>query len=437
MPKDEIDINEVKTAIVDVQTAFSEFKNTLDVQMKEQMQKHFDPLLDEKLGKIEEEMGKKQEAIDKLYAQNRRKNVFLDGKPVDMDELDAKALDWAQLNAKRQGTQINEYNNENMDEYKSAFNRYLRKDDRVITADEQKALSVGSDPDGGYMVHPDMAGRVVSRIFETSPIRNYASVQVISTDALEGDYDTDEASSGWVGETAGRPETATPQTDVWRIPVHEQYAMPKATQKLLDDASVDMEAWLARKVADKMSREENTAFVNGNGTNKPRGILTYPNVASPGDYEIGAIEQFKTGVNGGFAVAPNGGDVLIDMVYGLKTQYRANGIWFMNRGTTGEVRKLKDGDGNYLWQPSAQAGEPATLMGYGAVNFEDMPAISTGSLSMGFGDIAAAYQIVDRMGFRVLRDPYTAKPFVLFYTTKRVGGDVLDFDAIRLLDFSA
>ena len=437
MPKDELDLTAVSEAVAEVKRGFEQFKDAHKEEIKETARGIFDPLLAEKMEKINADLAEKQEAIDKLYASSRRKTIFLDGKQVDEEELNAKSYQWARLNARRNGTDIAEYTHEDEKKYKAAFDRYLRKDDKILSADETKALSVGSDPDGGYVVYPDMGGRVVRRMFETSPVRAYASTQVISTDALEGIHDVDEASSGWVSETGSRSETGTPQLDVWRIPVHEQYAEPRATQKLLDDAAIDMESWLAGKVADVMARTENTAFVSGNGVGKPRGFLDYGDRTAIETYQLGAIGQYATGVSGGFAADPNGGDVFLDAIYGMKPQYRANGAFAMNRLTVAAVRKLRDGDANYLWQPSAQAGEPSRLMGYPIAEFEDMPAIAASSLSIAFADWSAAYQIVDRQGIRVLRDPFTAKPYVKFYTTKRVGGDVIDFDAIRLIAFNA
>jgi HK97 family phage major capsid protein len=236
-----------------------------------------------------------------------------------------------------------------------------------------------------------------------------------------------------VGETGARSATTTPQFGQWRIPVHELSAMPKATQKLLDDASIDIEAWLANKVADRFARAEATAFVTGDGTNKPRGFLTY----ASGTTLPGTLERFDTGVNGAFAAAPSGGDVLISALYGLKAQYRANATWFMNRTTLTLLRKLKDSNGAYLWAPGIGVGQPSTVLGYPLASFEDMPDPATDSLSIAVGDMAAAYQIVERTGIRVLRDPFTAKPHVLFYTTKRVGGDVVNFEALKLIEFTA
>lgn len=431
---DEFDPKELKGAVADVGKAFEEFKKTNDERLAQiEAKGAADPVTKEKLAKIEETMTKSQERLDAYeLSQKRQARVVTDpdGNSVD---LDAKALKWAQGIAKKRGTTVQEFGADEMDAYKAAFESYIRGDERKMNAEEFKALSVGSDPDGGYTVHPDMSGRVVKKVFETSPMRAYASIQSISTDALEGVFDLDEAASGWVGETDARPETDTPQIGVWRIPVHELYANPSATQKILDDSEINIEQWLAMKVSEKFARDESTAFTTGDGVAKPRGFLTYGN----GTTIPGQIEQFKTGVNGDFAAAPDGGDALIDMIYGLKMPYRNNGTWFMNRTTTGLARKLKDSDGAYLWQPGIQAGQPATLLGYPVASFEDMPDPATGSLSIAFGDMRETYQIVDRIGLRTLRDPYSNKPFVQFYTTKRVGGDVVNFESLKLLDFSA
>ncbi len=286
------------------------------------------------------------------------------------------------------------------------------------------SLSVISDADGGYLVPADMSGRIIEKIYETSPIRGVAAQQTISSDALEGMYDTDEAGAEWVSETGTRNQTNTPQLGVWRIPVWELSAKPQATQKLLDDAKIDIEAWLARKVADKFSRTENTAFVSGSGVGKPRGFLDYTRATGQGVNSTQTVQKVKSGTNG-VVVA----DQLMATVYGLKQGYRVRAQWAMNRGLIGAVRVLKDSYGQYLWQPGLQFGEPARLLGYAVQEFNDMPDAATGSASIAFADWSEFYTIVDRMGLRVLRDPFTANPYVKFITTKRVGGAVSNFEA--------
>ena len=424
---------EIKKAVGAVEAlhaGFEEFKKANDERLAQIEKKgSADVVTEAKLQKIEADLEKAQKIADEAVLASKRQSRIVTDERGEVVDLDRKAQEWASMNARRRGAVAGSFGAADMDGYKAAFDTFLRKGEEVMGPDERKALSVGTDPDGGYVVNPDLSGRIVMKVFETSPMRAYASIQVISSDALEGLFDLNEASSGWVGETDSRPETNTPQLGKWRIPAHELYAKPKATQKLLDDASINMEAWLASKVSEKFARDEANAFVVGNGVNKPRGFLTY----SSGTTLPGTIEQFPTGASGALAAAPDGGDALINALYGLKQQYRANATWFMNRATTRLVRKAKDSDGAYIWSPGIQAGQPATLLGYPVAAFEDMPDPASNSLSIAVGDMREAYQIVDRLGIRTLRDPYSAKPYVEFYTTKRVGGDVVNFEAIKLV----
>lgn len=325
--------------------------------------------------------------------------------------------------------------------YAKALEAYFRrKVDNDLTPEIHAALSVGSDPAGGYWVLPDTSGAIAKFVYETSPMRQYASVQAIGTDRLIGfnDLGEDSSAAGWVGENASRPETDTPEIGKWEIPVHEQYANPKASKSVLDDASVDIGAWLEGKVAARLARREATAFVSGNGVSKPRGFLDYASASAPGSTPTTwkRVEYTKTGVNGGFhATLP--GDVFITAIGLLKTPYLQGAIWAMNRTTKAAARKIKDGQGNYLMLPDFREGFKEVLLGMPVAGFEDMPAIATGSDSIALANFKEGYQIVDRQGIQVLRDPYTAKPFVHFYTTRRVGGDVVNFEAIKLIRFAA
>ncbi len=428
------EIKKAVGAVEQINIAFEEFKKANDERLAQiEAKGSADVVTEAKLQKIEADLEKAQKIADEAALAAKRQSRVVTDEHGNVLDLDRKAQEWASMNARRRGAVVGSFGAADMDAYKAAFDTFMRKGEEVMGPDERKALSVGTDPDGGYVVNPDLSGRIVMKVFETSPMRAYASIQVISTDALEGLYDLNEASSGWVGETESRAETNTPQIGKWRIPAHELYAKPKATQKLLDDASINMEAWLASKVSEKFARDEANAFVVGNGVNKPRGFLTY----GAGTTLPGTIEQFPTGASGALASAPDGGDALINALYGLKQQYRANATWFMNRATTKLVRKAKDTDGAYLWSPGIQAGQPATLLGYPVAAFEDMPDPAASSLSIAVGDMREAYQIVDRLGIRTLRDPYSAKPYVEFYTTKRVGGDVVNFEALKLIRLGA
>jgi len=262
-----------------------------------------------------------------------------------------------------------------------------------------------------------------------------ANIVTIGTDRLEGTRDLDEVTTGWVGETEERSETDSPQIGQYVIPVHEQYAEPRATQRLLDDAMFDVDEWLAGKIADKFARMENTAFINGDGEGKPKGFLTYDG-GTPDTQNFSVIERVLSGAAGDFA-ASDPGDALINLVYSLKAVYRGGAVFMMKRATLAEVRKLKDGDGNYLYHPDFQGGTGGMLLGFPVIEAEDMPEMAADSLSIAFGNFHAGYQIVDRQGLHILRDNLTAKPFVKFYTTKRVGGDVVNFEAIKLMKFAA
>ncbi len=322
--------------------------------------------------------------------------------------------------------------------HKAAFNGFLRRGvDAGLPDLEKKALSVGNDPDGGYLVPADSTGRIVRRIFDGATIRRIASVVEISTDAVEGLRDSDDIGAGWAAEAEDRTETTSAQFGKYRIPAFEMYAEPRATQQMLDDANLDVEAWLSNKLADRFSRLENAAFVVGDGAAQPRGFLSYPTSATAdATRPWGTLEHLGTGVSGDFA-ATSPADVLLDLVSALKPGYLANAGWVTRRAVVARIRKFKESTTNaYLWQPGLQQGHPATLLGFPVTLAEDMPALGAGSLSLGFGDFREGYQIVDRIGVRTLRDPFTAKPFVKFYTTKRVGGAVVNFDAIKLLRFA-
>lgn len=320
----------------------------------------------------------------------------------------------------------------NVDEYKAyqaAFGRGLRQEVYNLTPDEQKAMLVGSDPDGGFLVPTQTSARIIDRVYETSPIDALATHETVSTDALEIAIDTDEAGAGWVGETEGRSETSTPQVGVQRIPVHEIYAKPKVTQQLLEDAGVDVEAWLGRKVSEKFARMRASAFVVGNGIKKPRGILTYP----AGSAGLRAtIAQIASGDANSLTA-----DGLVRLMFSLKDRYLANANWLMKRGSVASVMLFKDSQGQYIWRPGLQEGQPSMLLGHSIQRADDMPVVAAGALPVAFGDFRAGYTVVDRLGIRVLRDPYSSKPFVEFYTRARVGGDVVDFEAFALQVVSA
>ena len=320
-------------------------------------------------------------------------------------------------------------------EHKVAFEAYVRSGESTnLRALESKALSVGSNPDGGFVVPPEIEKQIGERLFAISPIRSLSSQRTISSNVYKKPMMTAGPGTGWVGETDSRPQTSTPTLDELSFPAMELYAMPAATQTLLEDAAVNIDEWLAGEVERVFAAQEGAAFVTGDGNNKPKGFLSYATVAN-GSWSWGNIGYIASGVAGAFP-ATNQSNVLIDLIYAVRAGYRQNAVFVMNRKTQSVIRKFKDTTGNYLWQPPVTPGSHASLMGFPLFDVEDMPDISAGSLSVAFGDFGRGYLVVDRAGVTVLRDPYTAKPYVLFYTTKRVGGGVQDFDAIKVMKFS-
>jgi HK97 family phage major capsid protein len=418
---------------------WEEFKSENERQLAEIKKGINDPLREEKLQKLSariDELQEQKDRIEKLL--NRPALGGSDPKVADI-EAETKSFNNYRKSFANSGQQVAQVSVEDYVAYKSAYWNMVRKGNpNLLAPEEQKALVAGSDSDGGYLMPTPTVGRVVQRVFELSPIRAIAGAITISADALEGLYDNDEASDGWVGETGARTETNTPQVGKYRIETMEQYAAPKATQKLLDDAAVDVEAWLVGKVANRFARREAVAFISGDGVAKPRGFTTYTTVeTADGTRTWGQLEDVKTGANGDFA-ATNPADVLFDLIQAFKTAHLQNANWVTLRTVIAKIRKFKEATTNaYMWQPGLQRGQPAELLGYPIVIAQDMPALATGSLSLALGDFREGYQIVDRVGIRTLRDPFTNKPYVIFYSTRRVGGGVLNFDAIKFIKFSA
>ncbi len=319
-------------------------------------------------------------------------------------------------------------------EHKAAFRSYMRTGEAAgLKGMEEKALSAGSGPDGGYLVPVPAEREILKRMANISPIRAIASVREISTATFKKAFCPVGPASGWVAETDARPQTNSQQIADLTFPAMELYAMPAATQTLLDDAVVDIEQWIAEEVDVVFAEQEGAAFINGNGVGKPTGLLGYTKSTVAG-WGWGKTAYVPTGVAGGFAAA-NPSDVLVDLVYTLRSSYRQNAKFLMNRKTQAMIRKFKASTGEYLWAPPATLGAPATLMNFPVVEAEDMPDVGVDSFSVACADFSRCYLIVDRVGIRVLRDPYSSKPYVLFYTTKRVGGGIQDFDAIKLLKF--
>jgi HK97 family phage major capsid protein len=322
--------------------------------------------------------------------------------------------------------------------YATGWDKFFRRgvDNGLSDLAVKAAMSTDSDPDGGYMV-PDQIETTIDRVLaKVSAMRRLARVLPVSGMIYRKLVNQGGAGSGWVGEKQSRPQTNTPQLAALEFPTMELYANPAATQAFLDDGIVDVGQWLADEVNIAFSEQEGAAFISGNGVGKPRGILSYDTIADA-NYTWGKLGFVTTGVAADISDSThNGVDALIDLVYALKQGYRQNASFIMNRKLQGAVRKLKDSNGDYIWQAGAQADQPAALLGYPVADDDNMSDVGGNAYPVAFGDFQRGYLIVDRKGIRVLRDPYTAKPYVLFYTTKRVGGGVQNFEAIKLLKCS-
>lgn len=312
---------------------------------------------------------------------------------------------------------------------------YLRKG--VESGVELKAMAGTTDSAGGYAVPEELDSQIGRLLTSISPIRAIANVVRVGSSGYRKLVTAGGTPSGWVSETAGRPETATPTFIEVAPPFGELYANPAASQAMLDDAAFDVEAWLAQEIATEFARAEGSAFVNGNGVNRPKGFLAGPTSAQgDGSRPFGTLQVLTTGTSGAFP-SSHPGDKLIDLVQTLRPPYRQGAAFVMNSSTASIIRKFKTSTGGFLWQPSLVAGQPDTLLGYPVVEAEDMPDVAADSLSVAFGNFRAGYLIAERTETQILRDPYTNKPFVHFYATKRIGGQVANSEAIKLLKFAA
>ena len=378
---------EARDVVREMMAAFEAFKGANDVRLDEIEKKAAaDVLLEEKVARIDQAVAAAQARLDRVTSLERRRAIG--GEPA--EPVSAP-------------------------EAKAAWDGYLKTGQSGGL--EVKAGLSGGATSGGYVAPYETERAIERRLMAASPMREIATVRTVAAGVFRKPVSTAGVACGWVAETAARPET------------------DPATLALLDDAMVDLDEWLAAEVEDAFAAQETQAFVGGDGTNKPKGFLAYPTTADAGQ-TWGQIGYVASGAAGGFAAA-NPADRLIDLIYAPKAQYRPNGRFVMNRKTVSAVRKFKDADGNYIWQPATRLGETASLLGYPITEIETMPDVAANSLSIAFGDFQRGYLIVDRSGVRVLRDPFTAKPYVLFYTTKRVGGGVQNFDAIKVMKFAA
>ncbi|ABM27888.1 phage major capsid protein [Nitratidesulfovibrio vulgaris] len=397
-----------------------------------------------------EQQGKAFEDFKK--ANDARLNAMAEGKAVSeleskVDkagaELDrvAKTLDELAKKANRPSTGNDEQAQIDA-EHKTAWERWARKgDDHGLADIEAKSISVGTPADGGYALPIEQDRTILRLLREQSPMRQVCRVLTIGTEDYRKLVNLGGTGSGWVGEKAARPETGTPTLAEIKPFMGEVYANPAVTQKALDDLFFNVEAELSADIVTEFAEQEGSAFLSGDGTNKPKGLLAYPQAATAdGTRAFGTLQFLITGVAGGFkspSTTVHPADDLVDLIYALKKGHRAGATFMMNGKTLSTLRKWKDAEGNYIWQPGIQAGQPSVLLGYSVTENEDMPDVGAGAIPIAFGNFQRAYWIIDRIGIRSLRDPFTNKPYVHFYTTKRVGGMLVDSEAVKLLKLAA
>lgn len=389
-------------------TTFAAFRDENDQRLRDiEQRKSADVVTTEKVDRISEALDRQKRAIDEFVLKRARPALGRDGQNGVADL-----------------------------EHKEAFESYMRSgEEQKLRTIEIKDMSYGSNVDGGYVVPQTIEAEIGRRLAEISPIRAIASVRQVSGPTLRKPFTVTGPVASWAAETGSRTKTDSPVLDQLQFPTAELYAMPAATPSLLEDAVVNLDQWIVSEVETAFAEKEEDAFINGSGTNQPKGFLAYDQ-EDDSTRSWGEIGTLDTGEDGAFA-ATSPADKLLDLIYALKAGYRQNAHWVMNRKTQAMIRKMKDSEGNYLWQPPTSAGARAMLLGFPLVEAEDMPDVSAGATPIAFGDFKRGYLIVDRAGVRVLRDPYSAKPYVLFYTTKRVGGGIQDFDAIKLLKFGS
>ncbi|WP_332653442.1 phage major capsid protein [Brevundimonas sp.] len=405
---------EARAAMHEMMAAFEAFKGANDARLDEIERKaSADTLLEEKVARIDQAVSSAQARLDRVVSERRRPEL---GQTPSVPAVGRATSP----------------NGGGLEE-KSAFDGYL-KTGQSVGLELKAGLSTASNS-AGYVVPEQTERAIERRLMAGSPMREIASVRTVGAGVFRKPVSTAGLAAGWVAETAARPETDPATLALLEFPSADLYASPAATQSLLDDALIDLDEWLASEVEDAFAAQETTAFVTGDGVNKPKGFLSYDIVAESA-HEWGKIGYVASGAAGAFAPS-SPTDRLIDLVYAPKARYRPNGRFVMNRKTVSAVRKFKDSDGAYIWQPAQRPGETASLLGYAVTEIETMPDVGADAAAIAFGDFQRGYLIVDRAGVRVLRDPYSAKPYVLFYTTKRVGGGVQNFDAIKVMKFAA
>lgn len=403
------DATQLPAALAELNTAFAAFKDEHTKELADIKKGLGDVVQSEKVERINADIGNLTSVVDDIKASITALQVGGSGENVSPDVA----------------------------AHAEAFGKWFRKGEEPSAGlrdlEVKAKLNTGSDPDGGYLIPQEMDATIARVLGTVSVMRQIARVQPVSTDEYKMLVNMGGAGSGWVGEESARAETSTPTLRELKIVSGEIYANPAITQRSLDDSAIDIAAWLSAEVATTFAEQEGAAFISGNGVNKPRGLLSYDTVANA-SYVWGKLGFVVTGAAADFA-SSNPADAIISLYYGLKAGYRNGASFLTSDAVVGSIRKFKDGQGNYLWSPPT-ADMPGAILGKPVYTDDNMPALAANAFPLAFGDFSRGYMITDRFGTRVLRDPYTNKPNVMFYTTKRVGGGVTNFEAIKLLKCS-
>ena len=405
-----MDMTELKDILQKQGEAFEQFKQANDAMIKAKADGKSVEAFEAKLSKINDDLGKIADL--KAAVQELEKKMNRPGATIEADPIKA--------------------------EHKQAFGRFLRKGiDDGLGELQAKAYNITTDADGGFAVPEELDRSILELMRDVSPMRQVCNVIQVGSSEYKKLVNKGGTSGGWVDEDDARPATNSSQMATLTPFMGEVYAYPQATQQMLDDVFFNAEAFITGECAITFDEMEGAAFTTGDGTKKPKGFLSYTTAATADSSRaFGTLQHVASGAAADWA-ASNPQDKLMDLVYSLKAGFRANARFVMNKGILGEIRKFKDAQGNYIWRPGLEAGQPDTLLGYGITEAEDMPAKAANALAIAFGDFGRGYLIVDRIGTQTLRDPYTNKPYVGFYVRKRVGGCVVDSEAIKLLKFSA
>lgn len=419
-------ITEIKQLFEEKQKAFHEYKEANDERIAKLEKQEGVAEVEQKLARINKELDERDERIEKQFAELKRFGTAQNGQE---QEAEVKSA-FNKLLRSGSSARMTESEVEAL-----AKKQAEMSNGRVSASEFKSAMIAGSDPDGGYFVLPDLDKSIMKLAQEEIAMMDLAQVVTTSSSVYNKRVRISGSGYTWEGEETHPETTETPKYSVLAFPVHTIAANPSISQELLQDADVNVEAELMEAMNADFVEGIGDALINGNDNRRPRGLLSYPTVMEA-NWKWGSLAYTKTGAAAGFA-AENAGDALINTLYSLKTPYLGNATWLMNRSTLAEIRKMKDGQGNYLWQPSFQIGQPDTLLGYGLRLDSKMPNLGAGATPIAFGDFRRGYLVVRRSGMTLIRDQYTQKPYVVFSTRMRLGGGVQNFEAIKLLKCAA